>query len=125
MTLTYFKRRKSLNWIPYLAGISLGFFVFLRLETVPISGRRRLMLKSPFSFFSSDRKVADAAYQELLVQFKGRFLPSYSPESRMVEAVATKLIAALGERGRGISLSLSPNQPKIWRGKFIWYKARN
>ncbi|KAG0697831.1 peptidase family M48-domain-containing protein [Suillus ampliporus] len=65
-----------------------GTYYVVHLEQVPETGRWRFMDISP----KYETKLAQAAYNELLAEFRGKILPSNHPVTRHVQRVVTRVL---------------------------------
>ncbi|KAG1750622.1 peptidase family M48-domain-containing protein [Suillus paluster] len=65
-----------------------GTYYIVHLEQVPETGRWRFMDISP----KYETKLAQAAYDELLAEFRGKILPSNHPVTRHVQGVVTRIL---------------------------------
>lgn len=81
-----------------LAVTSAGGIVFYvtHLETVPGSGRRRFNWVSP----EWEKKLAEDGLRQVLAENKGKILPEWAPETRMVARVLERLIPNSGIHDR-------------------------
>ncbi|KAH0544904.1 hypothetical protein FGG08_000984 [Glutinoglossum americanum] len=68
------------------------YFYTSNLEEVPVSGRRRFNVVSP----EMEKEFAKQMYQQVLRQFGDKVLPTYHPDSRLVQRVLNRLIPASG-----------------------------
>ncbi|KAJ3356224.1 hypothetical protein HDU91_005569 [Kappamyces sp. JEL0680] len=84
-------RNPSRRWI-WVGGAAVlgGLYYITHLETVPVSGRKRVMLVGR----EWDRQIANSAYQSLLREYQGRMISPSHPSSVAVEQVARRLVAA-------------------------------
>ena len=76
----YFQGRQSRNWIQdrrvwLTAGSLFTIYYVSHLETVPMSNRRRFMSVT----LQEEEAMAKMAYNDILTQFRGRFLAPYHP----------------------------------------------
>eukprot|EP01113_Clastostelium_recurvatum_P018927 TRINITY_DN2230_c0_g1_i5.p1 TRINITY_DN2230_c0_g1~~TRINITY_DN2230_c0_g1_i5.p1 ORF type:complete len:386 (+),score=70.26 TRINITY_DN2230_c0_g1_i5:75-1160(+) len=69
-----------------------GGYYLTHLDTVPISGRRRMIDVSP----ETEKVMGEHAWQEIKEQYKAHILPASSTYSQMVRRVAGPLIEASG-----------------------------
>eukprot|EP01113_Clastostelium_recurvatum_P018926 TRINITY_DN2230_c0_g1_i4.p1 TRINITY_DN2230_c0_g1~~TRINITY_DN2230_c0_g1_i4.p1 ORF type:complete len:390 (+),score=82.52 TRINITY_DN2230_c0_g1_i4:106-1170(+) len=69
-----------------------GGYYLTHLDTVPISGRRRMIDVSP----ETEKVMGEHAWQEIKEQYKSHILPASSAYSQMVRRVAGPLIEASG-----------------------------
>ncbi|KAG2340088.1 hypothetical protein BDR05DRAFT_1061767 [Suillus weaverae] len=65
-----------------------GTYYVVHLEQVPETGRWRFMDISP----KYETKLAQAAYDELLAEFRGKVLPSNHPVTRHVQRVVSRIL---------------------------------
>ncbi|KAG1774566.1 peptidase family M48-domain-containing protein [Suillus placidus] len=65
-----------------------GTYYIVHLEQVPETGRWRFMDISP----KYETKLAQAAYDELLAEFRGKVLPSNHPVTRHVQRVVSRIL---------------------------------
>ena len=64
----------------------------VNMETVPVSGRRRFNWVSP----EKEEQLGLQQFQQVLRQFRGRILPAWHPNTRMVQRVLDRLIPTSG-----------------------------
>lgn len=72
--------------------MSGGAFYYANLERVPVSGRLRFNCVS----VTYEEQQGKQALQQITQQFQGRVLPSYHPDSMLVNRVLKRLIPASG-----------------------------
>lgn len=74
-----------------ITGAGGGTFYVLNLEEVPVSHRRRFNCISP----ELEKKLlAGQGYEEILQEFRGKFLPDHHPYTQMVARVVQRLLPA-------------------------------
>lgn len=73
-------------------GVSGGAFYYSNLERVPISGRLRFNCVST----TFEEQQGKQAVQQIEQELQGRVLPSYHPDSMLVNRVLKRLIPASG-----------------------------
>ncbi|OQR87259.1 metalloprotease family M48X [Achlya hypogyna] len=73
-----------------VAAAAFGGYVYSHVETVPGTGRRRLMLMSQ----NAERRLGEQSFRDILRQHSGAILPRSDPRSKMVRAVGERLAKA-------------------------------
>ncbi|CAK4647724.1 unnamed protein product [Aphanomyces euteiches] len=76
------------------ASIALGCgFLAMHIETVPQTGRKRLMLVSP----ETERRLGEETFRQVLAQHRNDILPASDPKSRMVKRVGQRIARVSGQ----------------------------
>lgn len=71
-------------------------FVGYNIETVPVSGRKRFnWVKSEY-----EEQMGMEQYKQVKQEFRGRILPEWHPQTRLVQRVLDRLIPSSGLEGQ-------------------------
>ncbi|KDO24922.1 hypothetical protein SPRG_09566, partial [Saprolegnia parasitica CBS 223.65] len=73
-----------------LATAAFGGYIYSHVETVPETGRRRLMLMTP----QSERRLGEMSFREILRDNRDAIVPPSDPRAKMVRAVGQRIAAA-------------------------------
>ena len=71
-------------------------FVGYNIETVPVSGRKRFNWVNPVY----EQQMGMAQYKQVMQEYRGRILPDWHPNVRLVRRVLARLIPASGLEGQ-------------------------
>lgn len=74
------------------AGVGLSLFYLANLEKAPVSGRYRFMIVPQWL----EMKLGDQSYRSVLREFRGSLLPEFSPETRRVKEVMSRISQVSG-----------------------------
>ncbi|KAF0684180.1 Aste57867_23830 [Aphanomyces stellatus] len=73
--------------------LAAGGFVAMHVDTVPQTGRKRLMFLSR----ETERRIGEQTFQDVLALHKGHILPPSHPKSKMVTRVGRRIAKVAGQ----------------------------